>query len=168
MIHFTLYLRRLALACLVGLLGATLAACAPAAPAREPVTISFAFPELDAEHYEALVKKFNESHPQITVELRPKTWQELINLKAESADVFRVSQSLAIQLSAQNKIVNLGSLIEQDKAFQPSTFYPGTLDALSNEGKAWAIPRGADVVVMYYNRDLFDQYNVPYPEIGWT
>jgi multiple sugar transport system substrate-binding protein len=22
--------------------------------------------------------------------------------------------------------------------------------------------------VMYYNRDLFDQYNVPYPQIGWT
>jgi len=32
----------------------------------------------------------------------------------------------------------------------------------------WAIPAGVDMLVMFYNQDLFDQYDVPYPEVGWT
>jgi ABC-type glycerol-3-phosphate transport system substrate-binding protein len=54
------------------------------------------------------------------------------------------------------------------EGFDLSDVYPGTVDVLSREGKTWAIPFGADVVVMYYNKDLFDEYNVPYPQIGWT
>jgi ABC-type glycerol-3-phosphate transport system substrate-binding protein len=160
--------RRLALACLVGLIGALVVGCAQTAPPREPVTIAFAFPEDDAEHYEALLLKFSESHPQTTVELRPRTWEDMASLEAGSADVFWVSQNSAAELSQQGKILNLSSLIEQDEAFQLSTFYPGAVDALSHEGQPWAIPSGVDVVVMYYNRDLFDQYNAPYPQIGWT
>ena len=163
-----LCLRRLALACLVGLLGATVVGCARAAPPREPATISFAFPEIDTAHYEALVQKFDESHPQITVELRPKRWQDVYNLETESADVFWVSQNSVTQLLAQGKILNLSSLVEQDDMFRLSAFYPDAVDVLSREGKTWAIPCGADVVVMYYSRDLFDQYNVPYPDMGWT
>jgi multiple sugar transport system substrate-binding protein len=161
--------RRLALVCLAGLLGALVAGCGPVAPAREPVTISFAFPEGDAEHYAALLLKFTESHPQIAVELRPSTRQELYSFAPESADVLWVPQDAVPRLSAQDAILDLDSLIEQDNAFQLSDFYEGSVDALrvSGEGRTWAIPYGADVLVMYYNRDLFDQYNVPYPKIGW-
>jgi ABC-type glycerol-3-phosphate transport system substrate-binding protein len=89
------YVRRLVLACLVGLL----AGCARAAPAREPVTITCAVLETDAEYLEALVDKFAESHPQITVELRPTTGEDLENFQAESADVLWVSRYLAAHLS---------------------------------------------------------------------
>jgi multiple sugar transport system substrate-binding protein len=160
--------RWLALACLIGLLGAFAAGCGPVAPAREPVTISFAFPEVDAEHYAALAAGFAESHPQITVELLHKTGQELAALEPESADVLWVPQDAVPRMSAQDAILNLRSLIEQDEGFQLADFYEGALDALSREGETWAIPAGADVVVMYYNRDLFDEYGVPYPEAGWT
>jgi multiple sugar transport system substrate-binding protein len=160
--------RRLVTVCLVVLLGGLAVGCAQVAPTREPVTISFVFPEVDAERYEALLLAFNESHPQITVELRPREWEELYNLEAERSDVSWVSQDLVAQFAAQNRILDLSSLVEQDEAFQLAAFYPGTVDALSQEGQIWAIPSGVDVVVMYYNRDLFDQYKVPYPEIGWT
>jgi len=160
--------RRLVWLCLAGLLVLVFPGCIPAAPVREPVTISFEFPEMDAERYEALLLKFNEKHPQITVELRPKTWQELLNMEAERSDVVQASQDLAARLAAQDKIVNLYSLVEQDDAFDLAAFYPGLVDALSYEGKMWAIPYGADMIVMYYNRDLFDQYGVAYPQIGWT
>jgi multiple sugar transport system substrate-binding protein len=159
---------RLALACLVGLFGALFAGCAPAAPTREPVTITFAFPEDDAEHYEALIHKFNESHPLITVELRPRTREDMFSLETESADVLWVVHYSVVQLSQQGKLLDLSSLIEQDEAFQLSAFYPGTVDALSLDGQTWAIPYGVDMGVMYYNQDLFDQYDVPYPQIGWT
>jgi multiple sugar transport system substrate-binding protein len=160
--------RRLVLACLVALTGVWVASCARTAPAREPATIAFAYPEDASEHYEALVLAFNERHPQITVELRPKTWEELYSVEAESADVFWVSQDMAANLPDPIEFMTLNSLIEQDEAFQLSAFYPGAVDVMSDEGETWAIPFGMNLVVMYYNRDLFDQYNVPYPETGWT
>jgi len=157
-------LGRLALACLVVLL----AGCVQAQPVREPTTIHFAFPEVDAAYYEALVLKFAESHPQIRIELRPKTWQQLYSPNPESTDVSWVSHELAGRLSAEGKFANLGPLIEQDGELDLSDFYPITVDALSQEGSIWAIPFGADMAVIYYNRDLFDRYNAPYPQIGWT
>jgi multiple sugar transport system substrate-binding protein len=152
------------LACLVVLL----AGCVQARPVREPATISFAFPAVDAAHYETLVPKFAESHPQITVELRPKTWQQIYGPDAEVTDVSWVPHELAGRLSGEGKIMNLRSLIEQDEGFDLSDFYPVAVDALSHEGRIWAIPFGVDMAVIYYNRDLFDQYNAPYPQIGWT
>jgi multiple sugar transport system substrate-binding protein len=156
--------RRLALVCLAVLL----AGCVQAQPALEPATISFGFPEVDAAHYETLVAKFAESHPQITVELHPRSWQQLYSPEAQLTDVYWVGQDLVSPLSEQNKIVDLGPLIEQDERFDLADLHPGMVDALSTAGQTLAIPVGANLVVMYYNRDLFDQYNVPYPEIGWT
>ena len=46
--------------------------------------------------------------------------------------------------------------------------HPSAAAHFSQEEERWAIPVGMDVVVMYYNVDLFDQYGVPYPELGWT
>jgi multiple sugar transport system substrate-binding protein len=160
--------RRWAVVCLVGLIGALAAGCALAAPAPEPVTISFIVPEFDAEHYEALLPDFAREHPEITVELRPNPYEDVENLEPESADVILVSQYLAIQFFKQGKLLSLDSLVEQDETFQPSAFYPGALDAFTYEGETWAIPYGVDMRVMYYNRELFDRYGVPYPEMGWT
>jgi ABC-type glycerol-3-phosphate transport system substrate-binding protein len=142
--------------------------CTQARSAPEPVTISFVHPEVDQEHYEPLAQQFNERYPHITVELRPKEWRQLGNLNDEDADVYWVSQGLFVQLWEAGKVLDLDSFIENDNAFESTDFYPGVLDVLTREGKTWAVPSGADVVVMYYNQDLFDQYNVPYPEIGWT
>jgi multiple sugar transport system substrate-binding protein len=47
-------------------------------------------------------------------------------------------------------------------------FYPGTVESFSGQGNTWAVPAGVNLEVMYYNQDLFDRYNVPYPENGWT
>ncbi|MCP4517874.1 MAG: extracellular solute-binding protein, partial [Delftia sp.] len=34
-------------------------------------------------------------------------------------------------------------------------------------GKLWALPAEVDVQVLYYNKDIFDRENVPYPRAGW-
>jgi multiple sugar transport system substrate-binding protein len=73
---------------------------------------------------------------------------------------------------AQDQILKfarpLDTLIETDPAFNPADFYPGTLDAFKSNGKTFAVPSGLDPWVLYYNKDLFDRYGVPYPELGWT
>ena len=131
-----------------------------AIPTPEPVTIVFAHPGLDAEYYEALVQEFSESYPYITV--------ELVGSDTGDPDVFVDSQFALSELREQDNVLSLDPFIEQDASFDLSDFYPGTVGLFTSEGEVWAIPAGVDVVVMFYNQDLFDQYGVPYPEVGWT
>lgn len=47
-------------------------------------------------------------------------------------------------------------------------FYPQALDAMSYNGKLYAIPRDVSNLVIFYNKDLFDKNKVPYPSNDWT
>jgi multiple sugar transport system substrate-binding protein len=145
-----------------------LAGCARSTPTPEPVTIAFAHPEVDSGRYEELVETFNTQHPYITVELLPRDWNMLDNLGAGDVDVFVTEPFALLALQADGQVLNLDPFIERDEAFNLADFYGGTIDLLQIEGRLWAVPGGVDVLVMYYNQDLFDQRNYPYPEVGWT
>jgi ABC-type glycerol-3-phosphate transport system substrate-binding protein len=149
-----------AICVIVCLLALSSLGCNAAAPTPEPITISFLPPVFGQEYYEALVKEFNKEYPYITV--------EFVSPGTDDADVFVSSPFALRELLAQDSIVSLDLFIEQDASFDLTDFYPGTVGLFSAEGKTWAIPSGVTVAAMFYNRDLFDQYNVPYPEIGWT
>ncbi len=47
-------------------------------------------------------------------------------------------------------------------------FYPQALDALTWQGKLYAIPRDISNLVIYYNKDMFDRKQIPYPDKNWT
>ena len=146
----------------------TLPGCAQATPPPEPITIVFVHPEVDTEYYQTLVGEFAESHPDITVELRASTGDMQSALSAGETDVFVAAPYVLLQLLQQDQVLSLDPFIEQDRSFEASDFYPGTMDLLTFEGKTLAIPAGVDVLVMFYNKDLFDRHGVPYPDIGWT
>ena len=145
-----------------------LVGCVKATPTPEPVTISFAHPRFDSDYYQGLVQKFHDLYPYIDVELAPKQWDMLGGLGAGDADVFATSQFALNWLEDQGNVLNLAPFIEQDESFDLDDFFPGTVELYTKEGKIWAVPAGVDVMVMFYNQDLFDQYGVPYPRLGWT
>ena len=58
------------------------------------------------------------------------------------------------------------NLLEEMNA--PDNFYPQALQALSWEGKLYAIPRDISNLVIYYNKDLFDKKGIKYPTENWT
>jgi len=142
--------------------------CARATPTPEPVTITFAFPFWSAEYYQRLLPKFNEVYPYITVNLQPKRGDLLGGIGPGNADVFITSQFAQNWLKEQGTILDLTPLTEQDDKFDMRDFYPGTLDLYSSTGRIWGIPAGIDLMVIYYNQDLFDRYGVEYPRSGWN
>jgi multiple sugar transport system substrate-binding protein len=151
--------------------GMSLSACGLVAPTVQPVTFTFAYPNYDQAFYEGLLTKFKAQQPAITVELHP--WQPstgnrsdvITDVMVVGSDVLSANDpQAALPVSA----LPLDALIEQETTFNAGDFYPGTLDAFKLEGKIYAIPSGLDPWVMYYNRDLFDRFQVPYPQPGWT
>jgi multiple sugar transport system substrate-binding protein len=154
---------------LVSLWGTSLSACGLVAPTVQPVTITFAFPDYDQAFYAGLLNKFKAQQPAITIELHPG--QTSSGYRSDNTtDVSVVSWEVLTnpQEAISASAMPLDAFIEQDSAFKIDDFYPGTMDAFKLEGKTYAIPSGLDPWVMYYNRDLFDRYQVPYPQPGWT
>jgi multiple sugar transport system substrate-binding protein len=68
----------------------------------------------------------------------------------------------------QSGALDLAPWIEGDASFKQADFVDGTLDLYTQGEEVWAVPAGIDLIVMYYNQDLFDQAGMPYPAIGWT
>lgn len=61
---------------------------------------------------------------------------------------------------------NAGVLEELEKPSQ--TFYPQAIQAMSWKNKLYAIPRDISNLVIFYNKDMFKQKGVPYPNNNWT
>ncbi|MBL7199500.1 MAG: sugar ABC transporter substrate-binding protein [Anaerolineae bacterium] len=141
-------------------------------PPLEPVRVRFAFHPSQQGYYEPLIAMFNEEHPDITVEPRTTRTQDTLRslLRDREADayVLYAYDDQFAQLYEQGDLLNLTPLIEQDERFDLSDFNPGVVGACRREGEMWAIPFGVNLMVMYYNKDLFDRYGVPYPEMSWT
>ena len=51
---------------------------------------------------------------------------------------------------------------------EKEVFFEKTLQALTYNNKLYAIPRDASNMVVYYNKDLFNKYKIPYPTNNWT
>jgi multiple sugar transport system substrate-binding protein len=148
-----------------------LAGCARPTPPPEPVTISFAYPAWYEGYFEALVDEFHESHPHITVELRPIPRSVFgQSFWAGDADAFVSGtwhRNLLMMLE-QDLIMDLRPFIKADLDFDREDFYTGEAGFLGRDQSIWGVPIGAHLIVMYYNQDLFDQYGAVYPEPGWT
>jgi multiple sugar transport system substrate-binding protein len=151
-------------------------AFAPPTPTPEPVTINFAFPAELANYYDELIQTFNESHPSITVERKTArssaTWNSFFQNGEVDVFMFLSENELFANLYQEGQILDLAPLIQADdtadRGIDLDDFYPSLLEPYSIEGSLRAIPGGAIPLVLYYNKDLFDRYNVAYPQPGWT
>jgi multiple sugar transport system substrate-binding protein len=137
-------------------------------PTPEPVSITFACVNSDEAYYEQMVQEFNEQSPHITVELRPYGREAQDQVTGADADVLITWEGVLGDLYTQGDLLDLQPIIDTDQSIDLDDFHPSAIPLFSYRGNTWALPAGLDCDVMYYNRDLFDQYGVPYTQIGWT
>jgi len=156
--------------CLLLLVGCSLPAYR--SPTPEPVTINFAFPGQLANYYDEMIQTFNEEHPSLTIQ--PKTarssgeWNNLFQNGQVDVFVFFSEDALFSTLYEQDQVLDLSPLVQADDSIDLDDIYPSLIEPYRIEGNLWAIPGGANPVVIYYDKDIFDQYNAAYPEPGWT
>lgn len=159
----------------LGLFAILLVGCGtpvPPTPTPEPIKIYFAFPAEQATYYDDLIAQFNETHPGVTVErktaMTTETWNYLFQEKLVDAFTFSTESDFFPRLKAEDGLLDLTPLTQQSDTFNLDDFYPSVLEPFAIEGSVWAIPGSVTLGVVYYNKDLFDQYGADYPEMDWT
>lgn len=142
---------------------------------EEEVTIKVALWDYsNTEYYKTIFDAFQEKYPNISidvVEFSADEYETVIVTQLGGKQDFDVvftkgSPSLA-SLISQGHIFAIDDLIAGDSEFNPDD-YAGLVDELGVDGHTYALPFRYDNNLLFYNKDMFDAANIPYPEDGMT
>ncbi|MBE7552826.1 MAG: sugar ABC transporter substrate-binding protein [Anaerolineales bacterium] len=82
-------------------------------------------------------------------------------------DVFAMDAPLYPDYQSRDVLLNLQPFIDQDK-YDLSGYYEVSLQCYQTADGYYGLPRDVQPSVMYYNKDMFDEAGVPYPDETWT
>lgn len=85
-------------------------------------------------------------------------------IEEEKPDVLMIDQNQYKKLAEEGKLLDIEAYIAKDK-FDTEGIVPGMVDFMKElgGGQLYGFPSSFSSQVMYYNKALFDKYNIPYP-----
>lgn len=119
-----------------------------------------------------LIEEFEEQNSDISIEFihTPENYFRKLHLLVASnltPDVVFINNIYGALYAESGVFLDLSEFMKKDEISEQD-FYQVSLDTFRREGKLYAIPRDVSNLVIYYNKDIFDQYGVPYPQEDWT
>lgn len=128
----------------------------------------------DLEFYERALKEFYKTHPNIHVTLESTPWTRMFDklliatAGGRTPDVSRISSVWFTPCAAKGLIECLEPYIKNDPTFDIKDFYKPAVEGWGTyKGAKYAIPGDVDIYAMYYNKNMFDKYGIPYPDGTW-
>jgi multiple sugar transport system substrate-binding protein len=117
-----------------------------------------------------VLNEFEKQNPDIKIEFIhiPQNYFQKLHLLFASnlaPDVIFIN-NLYLPIYANAGL--LEEIQDDNSLINLSEFYEKSLKALSYKNKLYAIPRDISILIVYYNKNLFDKYNVEYPQKAWT
>lgn len=126
--------------------------------------------ESEVKILKPLLDDFEKENPKIKVDFMhiPQNYFQKIHLLIASNTapdvIFINNQYLPVYANANC----LEDLTLYGGIFQFEKFFDKSIEALTYNGKIYAIPRDISTLVIFYNKDIFDKYGVNYPKKNWT
>jgi len=125
--------------------------------------------------YQTLVDSFSKKHPSIHIELIHIPGQEEYRkqitadiIAGNPADVVLINYRRYAEFASLGALEPLERYLQQSRLIKERNFYPEAIEPFVWNGELMCIPQNISSLVVYYNKDLFDQAEVPYPAKGWT
>ncbi|MBP5093187.1 MAG: sugar ABC transporter substrate-binding protein [Abditibacteriota bacterium] len=120
------------------------------------------------------IAEFERIHPNIRVELEMVAWGRIMDklmiatAGGQPPDVTKMSSEWFVPLAAKGTLLPLDDLIKRD-SYDIEDFYESALEGWGRyKGVTYCIPTDIDGLQMYYNKKMFDEAGIPYPDGSWT
>lgn len=124
---------------------------------------------------EALAEAYHEEHPNVTIEVQISTWSEYwtkLEAMANSGslpDIFWMHTNEFSKYADAGMLAELTDLYdEEDKNYFKNNFPDNLVGNFTYDDKIYGIPKDVDTVALVYNKDIFDEAGVAYPDDTWT
>ncbi|CAG7635704.1 ABC transporter substrate-binding protein [Paenibacillus allorhizosphaerae] len=169
----------------VVLLGSLIAGCSQKDPGAgspdakpqqekfEPVTLKMYQTQgyWTEEDFKALIlDPVQKKYPHITIEFLPKVSVGQAIAAGEDIDLISVWNGLMPETADLGLFEDIAPLLQKMK-FDLSRFDPGAIDSVKQSTKTgllYGLPNWVQLYALYYNKDIFDRFGVPYPKDGMT
>jgi multiple sugar transport system substrate-binding protein len=157
------------------LAAATLVVAALPTTAQTPAEIEYAIWGDPAELASqiALVDSFMAAHPDIKVEVSVSDWDAYWDklqtglAGGDAPDVFAMDGPLYPDYQSRDVLLDLTPYIERDAFDLTALADAGVAHFTTPEGQ-FGLPRDLNLVGLYYNKAMFDEAGIPYPDDTWT
>ena len=83
-------------------------------------------------------------------------------------DVFQIGDGDVAPFAREGRITNLTPFVTGPNGIDPEDFLAGPLEYGKYNGEYYAIPKDFSPLVMYYNKTIFDEAGIEYPNDDWT
>ena len=118
-----------------------------------------------------LIADFESKNPDIKVEMRIEPYnahhQKIqIELAGGTAPDLWLTDGVFIMEWAERGVIE--ELTELFNSWMKPEEYFGLQALRDPDGKLWGIPKEIQTFGLFYNKDVFDRYGVPYPNESWT
>lgn len=160
---------------LVVIVSIMLSACQPSPSVGGNISFMVFGDPAELSAYQKLVDAFEAKNDDVQV--------ELIQIPGQSDYRKRLSADIAAGNPADVVLINyrryagfanagalepLGKYLEKSKLIKEADFYPESIQPYQWKGNLMCIPQNVSSLVVFYNKNLFDQAGVAYPSAGWT
>ena len=123
-----------------------------------------------------LAKEYEASHAGITIKIEnyadygAYSQKLLLEYAANDApDVAALGPEDFVKFARRGALVPLDALISSTPGFDLAAYYPQIVRACRYRGSLYVLPRDiAPKGILYYNKRLFDEAKIPYPDGKWT
>lgn len=119
-----------------------------------------------------LAEEFERRNPRldVVVESIPSNYNEKIMMMIASGsapDVFILDSNQLPAYINKDLVLDLTPFLKE-AGYDTSLYYRNILNIAAKDNKLYAFPNDFTTLVLYYNKDLFDEAGVSYPEPDWT
>ena len=157
----------------LGIVLALLLGILPAVQAQgDPVVIryaNFTAGQDRAAELDEIIAAFEAENPNIQIEPYNMPFGDYFTLLqadfagGEPPDAFELNYENFVAFAANDVLLDVSQYVSED-----APYYPQALAAFQYQGSQYALPETFSTVVLFYNKDLFDQAGVAYPTPEWT
>lgn len=147
---------------------------AAAAPSG-PVTLSWFMwtgSQQEVAAWEELAASVTKQYPDIHIKFVTDSWTgywsklQIEIASGTTQDILSLQSLRTIGFGSGFR--SLDGFIANDPNINIDQFDKTILDNLKYDGHQIALPYDYGPMVIFYNKELFDKYHVPYPSVGWT
>lgn len=144
--------------------------CAPMALAEANVTITFAFWDANQEPgMKAIADAYMALHPNVTIETQVTPWTEYWTKLEAAAQGGALPDVFWMHSNQFFKYASAGTLLDLTSLNLDYTPYPSGVTALYDyNGAQLAVPKDYDTIALAYNKEIFDNAGIAYPDDTWT
>jgi multiple sugar transport system substrate-binding protein len=122
---------------------------------------------------EAIAAAFHEKNPNITVNVEVTPWDQYwtkLDAGASSGtlpDIFWMHSRAFLKYANNDMLMDITDKLKNSKEVSLDNFPKDLVELYTVKGENYAIPKDYDTIALWYNKTMFDEKGIAYPDETW-